>query len=283
MDIHHLKNSFSYAMHGNGAYKGLRQTNTREAFEYWYTKGVRIFEIDMAQTDDGDYVAVAHYLNRKDLRRLEIFDVPKPCTGEWFMSQKLFSISTRGLTPISLEVIVQLLSDYKDMMVMLDLFGLFQQSDTMSFILRLQSLIKDAHLWNRILIESYNDDMTAGIQSVTREANIIVCVRSELNETMSHCISPYHLLAQGIQFVSYPWHYVRKYPHELSEFVNAGITVVSRTKSNIGSQRLCKVGVCVNLVANYFDPWLMPLQWLCYMSTYMKRVLIKIYIKLKYS
>lgn len=283
ISVHQLKGSFSYAMHGNGAYKGLRQTNTREAMEYWYAKGIRIFEIDMAKTADEDYVAVAHYLNKKDLRRLEIFDIPNTCTKDWFIGQKLFSISTSGLTPLCLEDIIHLLRKYEDMMVMLDLFGLFQRFEAAAFVQRLQDLIKGTNLWDRILIESYNDDMTIGIQSVTKKANIIVCVRSELNDTMLHIISPSHLLSQSIQFISYPWRYVRKFPSELPEYVDAGIIVVSRTKSNIGSQRLRNAGIWVNLVANRYDKWLMPFQWLCYMLTYTKRIVIKIYLKIKYS
>ena len=281
--IQQLKTTFSYAMHGNGAYKGLRQTNTLEALEHWYAKGVRIFEIDMARTSDGDYVAVAHYLNRRDLRRLEIFDIPEQCTRDWFMSQKLFSVSTSGLTPLSLESIVQLLREKKDIIVILDLFGLFQYSEARDFTLRLQGLIKEDSLWDRILIESYSGDMTEGIQAVAGCANIMACVRSELNENSPQAISPEELLSKNVQFVSYPWHYVKKHPGELASYSRAGITIVSRTKSSLGSSGLRTEGAHVNLVANRFsDGWLGRLQWAWYMLSYVKRIFIKVYIRIRY-
>ena len=127
MTVFDLKNGFQYAMHGNGAYKGLRQTNTLDALLYWYNKGVRVFEIDMARTDDNQYVAVAHDMKDKSLRRLEIFNPPKYRTAEWFMQQKLFSVSTKGLKPLSLQSIVNILKEHQDMIIMLDLFGMFSR------------------------------------------------------------------------------------------------------------------------------------------------------------
>lgn len=281
--VSQLKQGFHYAMHGGGAYKGLRQTNTLEAIEYWYRKGVRIFELDMAQTSDGDYVALAHSLNRKDLRRVEVFDLPNKCTKEWFMKQRLFSISIHGgLTPLSLESIVNLLKDKQDIIVMFDLFGLFKKNEAAHFTERLYELIGDFPFWQRILIEAYNTDMVEGIHTASLESNVILSVRSELNADKPYASSLLQLMAENIHFISYPWHFYKYYPKEISQYTEAGIVVFSRTKSNIGSCRLRNKGITVNLVANRFNTYLMPLQWLVYMSTYLKRIVVKTFIYFHY-
>lgn len=103
MTITDLSKGFHYCMHGLGAYKGLRQTNTLEALNYWYKKGVRVFELDIAITDDNQYFAVAHTVDAPSMKRLDIVERPQKYTFDWFMSKKLFPVTTKGLTPISLQ------------------------------------------------------------------------------------------------------------------------------------------------------------------------------------
>lgn len=268
-------------MHGNGAYKGLRQTNTLDAMEYWYKKGVRIFEIDMAKTADEAYVAVAHYLNKKDLRRLEIFQLPQLCTQEWFLHQRLFSISTGGLSPMSLETIIEQMRLREDMIVMLDLFGLFTWKEAAGFTQVLQDCIGDQEtLWNRLLLESYNQAMSDGIQSTCDSANIIACVRYEENEHEKSTVAPQELLERKIRFVSYPWHYTKEYPGEIETFSKTEITVISRTKDNTMENALKQAGVSVNILAQRYDGWKIIYQYPLYMMTYLKRIVVKVYIKL---
>lgn len=281
--VHQLKDSFQYAMHGCGAYKGLRQTNTKEAILHWYGKGVRVMEIDMASTSDGDYVAVAHHLDKKDLRRLEIFNLPESRTKDWFMSQKLFSISTSGLTPLSLKSIVDLMKEKEDLIVMFDLFGLFSEQESKQFVEKLNAYIDDLCIWDRCLLETYNTSMIEGIDAARKDTNIIACVRYEDNINEKEAISPECLLSNGVKFVSYPWYIKALHPEEIMQYSKAGITVFSRTKSNRQSHQLIKEGVSVNIVANRFDHFLMPIQWALYMTTYVKRIYIKLLIKLNYK
>lgn len=276
-----LQNSFEYAMHGNGAYRGLRQTNTLDAMLYWYQRGVRVFEIDMARTSDDQYVAVAHYLNKKDLRRLEIFELPAQCTADWFMKRKLFSVSTRGLKPLSLQMIVDLLCSHQDMIVMLDLFGMFTLDEAEHFVKSLRDIISDREdLWKRILIETYNSEMMDGIQKVSDNVNIISCVRYEENEKDEHTVKPQELLSRGVHFVSYPWYCSESHPGEVEDFAGNGLIVFSRTKDNTMSDKLKQAGVKVNIVAQKYDGWRIVYQYPMYMLTYLKRIGVKIYIKL---
>lgn len=279
--VFELKNGFEYAMHGNGAYKGLRQTNTLDAMQYWHRKGVRIFEIDMARTADERYVAVAHYMNCKDLGRLELFDLPEKCTQKWFMNQKLFSISTKGLLPLSLEGIIEELQTHEDIIVMLDLFGMFTEEEAKQFTQAVATCIGGRNdLWERILLESYNKKMADGIQSISEEANVIACVRYEENEHDESTVMPKELLDRNIQFISYPWYCVKEHQDELENFVRNGITVFSRTKDNTNTADLRNIGVNVNIIAQRYDGWKIIYQYPLYMMTYIKRIVVKMYLRI---
>ncbi len=284
MNIYELKDTYHYAMHGNGAFKGLRQTNTEDALMYWYSKGIRVFEIDMAETADGDYVAVAHYLNKKDLRRLELFELPNEAgrTKNWFMSQRLFTVSTLGLKPLSLETIIYLMDKHRDIVVMLDLFGLFTIDEAAGFTKVLVKYIESREkVWDRLLLESYNKEMLKGIRSVSDRANIIACVRYEENENAESTVTAQELLSQGVYFISYPWYCTEKHPGELETYARNGITVFSRTKDNTKESKLKRAGVSVNIVAQKYDGARIIYQYPLYIMTYIKRMLVKIYIKMK--
>ena len=279
MDVFDLKGSYRHAMHGGGAFKGLRQTNTREAIVYWYGKGVRVFELDFAPTADGQFVAVAHSMDDRSLNRLEILELPSRGnrTASWFMGQKLFPVSTRGLNPVSLDTVADLLEKCPDCIFMLDLFGMFSFQECRVFTAALLERLPDAAtMRNRILVEAYNRDMADGIQTAWQDANVIYCVRYEGNLDANETIPPEELLSRGIRFVSYPWYCTRKHPGELQSYSQAGITVFSRTKFNTLDNTLRDAGVSVDIVAVKFDGigilWQFPL----YMATYLKRMAVKI-------
>lgn len=271
-------NSLHYAMHGCGAYKGLRQTNTKEAVEYWYSKGVRIMEIDIAETDDKDYVALAHYLRKRDLERVELFDIPEIKTKDWFTSQKLFSISTSGLTALCLDTIIQLLKEYKNLHVMFDLYGLFsfQQAETFAEVFKEKT--SDRGIKDRVLLEAYSKEMVDGIRNVDADINIIYCVRYEKNLLDAECISVDYLKLNNIGYISYPWYITKYHKSEIEQYSSAGVVVYSRTKSNIKNNQLVKAGVTVNIVPVVYDRYLLPIQWLFYHLTYVKRAIVKLYI-----
>lgn len=285
MTVYELKNSFQYAMHGLGAYKGLRQTNSIDAFEYWYKKGVKIFEIDMAKAEKGKYVAVAHDLKDWSLHRLELFNLPKESerTLRWFMHQRLFKVSTKGLKPFSLKEVVETVDKYQDIIFMFDLFGMFTEDDAKLFTNTLARIIGDRNnLWDRLLIEAYNVEMITGINEGDKKANIIFCSRYEENSNERTTISAQELLSKGVNFVSYPWCYSNKHNGEIKAYSDADITVFSRTKYNTKNSKLKKEGVSVNIIANRFDGVKIVYQFPLYMLTYINRLGIKIYLKLKW-
>ena len=101
-DIKSLKNTFTFGMHAGGAYNGLRYTNSLDAFKFWYSKGARFFEFDIAMDSNGNFAAITHSFKETDIRKRELFSKQKDYTAEWFSNQKLYTISTKGLIPLSL-------------------------------------------------------------------------------------------------------------------------------------------------------------------------------------
>lgn len=280
MTVYDLKNSFQYAMHGLGAYKGLRQTNSYEALHYWYNKGIKVFEVDIARTDDNQYVALAHDFSDFSLRRLELLNSPKQKTYKWFMKQKLFSISTKGLTPLSLVDVVEFVNDHPDVIVMLDLFGMFKTEETSHFTETLQSIVCERFfLWEKLLLEAYNFDMVDGISCINKTAKVIYCARYEKNINNKTTVKPEILLSRGVEFVSYPWYCHKKHPTEIRQYSEAGIVVFSRTKFNTKDMILKKNGVNVNIISKRFDGVCALFQVPIYLSSYLKRIIIKLYIK----
>lgn len=244
---------FQYAMHGLGAYKGLRQTNTLEALQYWYAKGVRIFEIDIAITDDNQYVAVAHTVDQKSMKRLEILEEPVQYDKSWFMSQKLFPLTTKGLTPLDFFSICDLLSKYSDMIFMIDIFGFFEKSQTAALLNSLSEVLtQKKFLKDRILVEAYNMDMAHVINE--RGYQIIYCGRYEYDTDPIDIESRIRTLQSlNVKYVSYPWMYHDRFPGEIEQYVKSGINVFSRTKYNNKTAELKKSGVMVNIVACVFN------------------------------
>ena len=96
MTVDDLCTEFHVGMHACGEMHGRRATNCKEAFEYWYNRGIRFFEIDAAATIDGEFVCVAHRLTPEYLNKYQIIDCKEENTSEWFLNQRLFPVSIRG-------------------------------------------------------------------------------------------------------------------------------------------------------------------------------------------
>ena len=281
MTTEDLRQGFHYCMHGLGAYKGLRQTNTLEALDYWYKKGVRVFEMDIAMTEDDQFVAVAHSVDAPSMKRLDIIEKPDHYTIGWFMSKKLFPVSTKGLTPISLQMIPQIMDMYSDAIIMFDLYGLFEFKLADQFCNALDNQIK-AHekLRSRMLIEAYNLMMLDAICKHKYEP--IYCARYEhdLGKT-TIALRIKGLKDFGVRFISYPWKYNKLFPGEISEYVRAGMTVFSRTVYNTKINELQAAGININIIAYRFDGMKTPFQVIAYFAACTKRIVAKKIVSLQ--
>ncbi len=274
-----LKTGYHYCMHGLGAVGGVRQTNTLEAFQRWYYKGVRVFEYDLAITEDKQYVAVAHTVDQKSMRRMEVLEIPESYSFDWFMQQRLFSYTTKGLTPLSLADVIRLLKENTDCCFMLDLFGMFTAAELTPFLEALDLLVaEDENVKSRLLLEAYNEEMAETIYGHSAQYNIIYCARYE-GHMDGEAVSVAYLRAHGIEFVSYPWMYTEHFPEEIKMYTDAGMTVFSRTVFNTKVKALKKVGVTVNIVSYQFHGWKIIYEFPLYALACVKRILMKFKIK----
>lgn len=254
--IDDLKNEFSYAMHGGGSLYGKLQTNSRDAFEKWRKEGNTIFEFDLAISDDDQIVAIAHHLNKRDLEKVEIFEASERYTEAWFENKKLYSMTTQGMSPLTLKKIIDLMREDNQLIMMLDLYGMFSRAQSKLFAERLKEIIgEEIELYNRLLVEVYCKEMIEGIQSVAKKANLIYGIDNGIARINSDVVNrnkPSELLKYDVHFVSYPLMYQKDNPSEMEEFRNNGFCIFSRTDNNVQHERLKKLGVSVNLVDNYY-------------------------------
>lgn len=249
MDINGLRNSFQYGMHGCGFYKGTYHVNALEALKYWRKQGVKVMEIDMAKTQDGGFVALAHLMNKHYLNLVEI-DIPadgEQLTESWFMNQKLCKRTTSGLSPINLSMIVELMREDPELIVMFDLWRMWERIDTRNFSEQLSILASD-DIKGRCVIEVYNKTMLDGIRDADNKLRIMYCVHGSQDPHFDEEVNPTILKGLGINIISYPWLCTKDHPGELEKYKEAGFIIFSLFKDNRFSYQMQKVGVNVNLV-----------------------------------
>lgn len=269
MTVNDLKDGFYYGMHGCGFYSGALRTNSKEAMEYWLAGGVSIMEIDISRTIDGKYVALAHAMTPKYLKRIGILDYTDKdaFTYNWFMKQALCSQWTDGLTPLDLESIIEKMDKHSNLIVMFDLWGLFTKQEAGDFAKELSQIIYNGHknLEERILVEAYNQPMIDGIRENGGDGmGIIYCVEDSSPVVKHQQIAPLDLKKQGINVISYPWNYLKSNISKLQPFKEEDLVVFSVSKDNRNARYMKEVGVNVNLVDMRYHWWKFPFEFMNY-------------------
>lgn len=248
--IESLKKTFCFGMHGCGAIHSICHTNSQDALAYWRTKGINVMEVDVAKTDDNEYVALAHAMNEKYLRRLDIEYPEGRGNLQWFLNLKLCSSRTSGLTPLSITDIISMM-DYDDnLIVMFDTYGMFTADQILHFGIYLKEKIErtNAELYNRITVEAYNLNMVDGIRKADSRIEIIYCVYDNLSVEYHDRINSKILASFGINVISFPWKYAVQNLRMLKDFKKAGLIIFSVTKDNRYSLIMKLLGINVNLV-----------------------------------
>jgi glycerophosphoryl diester phosphodiesterase len=99
--------------HAGGGVAGVTYSNSREALDHSYGKGLRLFEIDLSWTTDGHLVMVHDW---QDSSRDWFPDVKTPLPLEEFKASKM----TDGLTQMTLEDLYAWLETHEDAYVVTD-------------------------------------------------------------------------------------------------------------------------------------------------------------------
>lgn len=286
MRFHELKNGFHYGMHGCGFYKGVYHVNAYEPFKYWQQKGVQVMEIDIAKTNDGLFVALAHLMNNHYLNLVEIAPPPRTdlsseniFTEEWFMNQRLCTKTTKGLSPMNLPMIVNEMVSDSGLFIMFDLWKLWKKDDTRSFAQQLRTLFEKTDIidmQDRCVIEVYNMDQLNEIRDVSKQLNIMYCVHGPQDVNFDENVNPTLLKGLGVYTISFPWMCTKDFPGELEKYHQEGFTIFSLFKDNRYRSQMRKCGVNVNLVDTLYTPSnfiymaLQKLQFRC--QYYIKRI-----------
>lgn len=105
--------NYHTTVHALGGLDGKTYLNCKEGFEYYYEKGARLFEVDLAQTADG--VWVCRHTWKQSMGQWD-GDGKKVLMADAFKSTPLYDT----YTPLTLEDLFRLLKRYPDAYVLID-------------------------------------------------------------------------------------------------------------------------------------------------------------------
>lgn len=250
-----IDSGFFYGMHALGSVGDIMYPNAKEGLLYWYEKGVRVFEVDISPTDDNKYVAF-HDFDKDGFEKQGFENIPKQCSESWFLGQRLYKKQSKdGLTPISLDEILQFLLVERDGVLMVDPKPTDEDSNA-----RLWKYLNDyisAHGIDgrRIVYEIYDENMLRGTKSIKSDIRLQFCIYDAVEIGESYLIrqKPFIKIVEwmeenGIKVISFPWQQAVENLEKLRYLKEKGYTVFSRTRNDIFSELLVKSGINVNLV-----------------------------------
>lgn len=254
-DYVNIDNGFFLGMHALGAVGDIMYPNAREGLLYWYDKGVKVFEVDVSPTDDGKYVAY-HDFNKEGFLKHGIQKVPDYCTEKWFLDQRLYTEQTElGLTPISLDEILDFLIKERDGVLMVDPKPTDEESNAQLWKY-LNDYISDNDIdGRRIVYEIYDENMLRGTKTTKSDIRLQFCIYDavEIGESYQIRKRPFLEIVDwmeenNIKVVSFPWQVAVEKLDKLKYLKDKGYIVFSRTRNDIFSELLIKSGINVNLV-----------------------------------
>lgn len=154
--------------HALGAIDGYDYTNTKEAFEYHYSQGTRVFEIDLQQTSDGKFALVHEWDQYHD----KLIDVE--CS--WIVDSTTFkeNLIYGKYTPLLLDDILSFTQEYCDVYWIIDskTFDIVStQAFYESFIEQVSSV--DGKLLSHFIPQAYSPDIYNEIDSFEAFDDII--------------------------------------------------------------------------------------------------------------
>jgi glycerophosphoryl diester phosphodiesterase len=175
--------------HALGGIQGLTYTNSRDALEFNYQRGHKVFEVDLQLTSDG--VMVARHDWSKALAELleQEYDPTTPVQSyASFAEQKIY----RKFAPISLEGIAQYMATHDDMWLVTDTKSTSVKDATTDFktLVRTYKDVAPAAL-ERVVPQIYNRAMLAVVQEQYPFKSIIYTLYQSANsdeEVLRFCV-----------------------------------------------------------------------------------------------
>ena len=254
-----------YCMHAGGEIDGQMLTNTKEAYEYWLSKGQLIFEFDVCETDDHKYVTT-HDFNYEAFVKMGINTIPTNCTRDWFLNQCIYDGRYHAL---SLETLIEDLTKGVIKGLMIDPKD-FTFDGTERLLAYLADLCEQKELkqTTKLTVELYNSDMIKAAKPYADRFTLQYCVDDDIQqgnsaETRALCNDDLisYLKSTGIKAVSYPWKQAVENLSLLKQLKQAGFIIYSRTRNDLFKDLLTKCGIDYNIVDHFVAPdQLDPLQ-----------------------
>lgn len=214
-----------YCMHAGGGIDGLIQTNSKEAYEFWYKQGERCFEFDVHRTSEGRYL-VSHDIEPKN-----------PQYSVWDFDELLRT---------TVEDVDLLMIDYKNYTY---------EETAVACAYLLEKIEANEMDGKKVWFEVDNEDMLQAAAPFSSQMNIICCVDDPIpmgnsgemrawdDETLIEKLKEY-----GVKAVSYPWIMAMNNMLRFKKLKEAGFVMLSRTRNNLLNEWVEKAGVDVNLI-----------------------------------
>jgi glycerophosphoryl diester phosphodiesterase len=167
--VNYKNDTSRYIAHAGGKIEGKVYTNSLEALNLSYQKGFRLFELDIIQTIDGEFVAAHDW---KHWSKITNYSGSIPVSREQFLKIKLFG----KYTPLDMDAINSWFYEHKDAILVTD-----KVNDPIKF----SGCFIDK---NRLMMElfdeqSVNDGIKAGILSAMPSQSLISNLsRSDVKE-----------------------------------------------------------------------------------------------------
>lgn len=159
--------------HAMGGLKDGKYSNSLEAFETNYKKGVRVFEADFSVTSDNVLILRHDWTKKRGQEGLLKYEGYIP-TYEEFMNTPLYG----KYTPLSCKDIFRLMLEYDDIYIVTDT----KDEDYETVERDFQLIVQDAEEMNatscldRFIVQIYNDEMYDAVNSVHPFQNWIYTV-----------------------------------------------------------------------------------------------------------
>ena len=142
--------SSQFIIHGMGQLDGVTVLNCREGFDRYYALGVRVFEVDLRMTSDGQ-VVLRHDWRAGWQRGVSELHIP---TCEQFLAKPILN----QYTPMSFRDLLLLMEEYPDICIVTDT----KFTDAEVVTAQFTAMLNDAHelglsyLFDRMVIQVYS-------------------------------------------------------------------------------------------------------------------------------
>jgi len=196
----YCSDTLRYIAHAGGVIDGFKYTNSEEALEFSYKKGFRLFELDIIQTVDGEYVAAHDW---KHWKKITKFKDTLPVTRDEFLKHSIHG----RYTAMDINKINNWFSNHPDAILVTD-----KINDPISFSNKF--IDKNRLIMELFDMKSVKDGINSGILSAMPSQNIIK------NTSISSVKELYEL---GIKNIAISRRFIQRNEKLLNEYKKFGI------------------------------------------------------------